>query len=179
MKKHFISISLLIVTLLLFSACGSQNEETAANNPGLTSFVSTDITGEAADQTIFKNHKLTMVNIWATFCGPCIDEMPDLAKLNEDYADRGFQVVGIIADAEEGNATQLNAALSIVEQTGAAYPHILSSDSLYEVKLSSVQYVPETIFVDAEGNQIGESYVGSKNYANWSKVIESLLNEVE
>lgn len=179
MRKHFIFICLLVFTLLLFPACSSQSEEMAGTDSGLKSFVSTNTLGESVDQTIFKNHKLTMVNIWATFCGPCIDEMPDLARLNEDYADSGFQVVGIIADAEEGNAGQLNTALAIVNQTGAAYTHILASDSLYEAKLNSVQYVPETIFVDAEGNQIGESYVGSKNYENWSKVIESLLSEVE
>lgn len=179
MKKHFVIIGLFIFALLLFPACSSQNDGAAPDNTGLQSFISTDITGTSINQTIFEGHKLTMVNIWATFCGPCIDEMPDLAKLNEDYANQGFQVVGIIADAAEGNAQQLDSALSIIEQTGANYPHILASDSLNEAKLSSVQYVPETIFVDAQGNQIGESYVGSKNYSNWSKVIESLLNEVE
>jgi thiol-disulfide isomerase/thioredoxin len=183
MKKQNILIILFIITLLLSSACknttNNQNDEKTIGNPGVNSFISTDIAGETIDQTIFGNHKITLVNIWATFCGPCIDEMPDLAKLNEDYADQGFQVVGIVADAQEGNATEIEAALSIVAQTGATYTHILASESLKEAKLRSVQYVPETIFVDASGNQIGESYVGSKNYKNWSKIIESLLNEVE
>lgn len=183
MKKNTIFIILLVFTLGMLSACTSpadpKDDTNTSASSGLTEFISTDIFGEAIDQTVFENHKLTMVNIWAGFCGPCIAEMPDLAKLNEDYADQGFQVVGIVADAQENNPEQLETTLAIVEQTGAEYTHILTSESLYEAKLRSVQYVPETVFVDAKGNQVGEAFVGSKSYEGWSEIIEQLLSEVE
>ena len=58
-----------------------------------------------------------MVNIWATFCSPCIREMPELAELNEAYGDN-FQVIGIVVDAadENGNlfSKQYTEALSII-----------------------------------------------------------------
>ena len=40
-----------------------------------------------------------MINVWGTDCGPCIQEMPDLAALHEAYADKGVQVVGLVSDA--------------------------------------------------------------------------------
>jgi thiol-disulfide isomerase/thioredoxin len=183
MKKQNIAIALLMVVVMVFSACGGSGSEGGQSDGTgeavLSSFSSTDISGMPVDQTIFSDYTLTMVNIWATFCSPCIKEMPDLALLHSDYAASGFQVVGIVADAKEGQEAALETVLSIVEQTGADYLHVLSSDSLAEAKLNSVQYVPETIFVDAQGNQIGESYVGSKDYDDWSEIIESLLEEVQ
>ena len=47
----------------------------------LSSFSTQTLTGESADSTILTGHPVTMVNVWATFCGPCIQEMPDLAAL--------------------------------------------------------------------------------------------------
>lgn len=183
MKKKNITIALLMVIVMTFSACGASGDDSGqpdgSGEAVLSSFSSTDIGGTPVDQTIFSDYTLTMVNIWATFCSPCIKEMPDLALLHSDYAESGFQVVGIVADAKVGQEAAIETALSIVEQTGADYLHVLSSDSLAEAKLNSVQYVPETIFVDAQGNQIGESYVGSKDYDEWSEIIENLLDEVQ
>ena len=183
MKKQNMLVGFLVIMVLIFSACGGNNKiepnASGNKNPGLSSFVSTDISGTNVDQTVFADHKLTMVNIWATFCSPCIEEMPELALLNADYAKDDFQVVGIVADVMQGDEAGLETALSIVTLTGANYLHILSSESLLLAKLNSVQYVPETIFVDSLGNQVGESYVGSKSYDDWSKIIESLVTEIE
>ena len=180
MKKQKLLMILIIGAMLMFSACADTTEgENPSNNEGLTSFVSTDINGEEIDQTVFENYAITMVNVWATTCPPCIKEMPDLAEINEDYADQNVQVVGIVVNVPEGNAEGLEAAISIVEQTGANYVHILASESLKQARLNDVQFVPETIFVDALGNQVGESYVGSKSYKNWSEIIDALLDEVE
>ena len=183
LKKQNVFTALFIVIALVFTACGGEGGDTTqpegSGEGVLSSFTSTDATGVTVDQAIFSDYSLTLVNIWATFCSPCIGEMPDLAQLNEDYADQGFQVVGIVADVQEGDEAGLATALSIVEQTNANYLHILASESLGEAKLNSVQYVPETIFVDAQGNQVGESYVGAKDYDDWSEIIETLLAEVE
>ena len=93
--------ALLAAALLLLSACGqaaapaetSGAEETAPAGI-LSSFDTVDLDGNAVDQGVFSEHKLTMVNIWATYCGPCISEMPDLGILAEEYEDKGLQVMG-------------------------------------------------------------------------------------
>jgi thiol-disulfide isomerase/thioredoxin len=179
MKKQYLTLMILAV-LLLFSACGGTAADADSENADTTflgDIITTDIDGNTVDGSIFENHKLTMVNFWSTTCGPCIREMPDLAELHT--AHEGFQVVGIVLNIAETNMDQLPTVLEIVGQTGADYPHLAVSESLYEAKVKDIQYVPETIFVDSAGNQVGEAYVGAKEYDAWNEIIEELLQEVE
>lgn len=103
---------------------GSQEESSVAEVTPVfgETFTSEDLEGNAVDQTIFEGHDLTMVNIWATFCGPCLDEMPDLGELNTQYADQNFQIVGIVVDVLNQDLTyneeQVALAKEVVEKTG-------------------------------------------------------------
>lgn len=123
-----------------------------------------------------------MINIWGTFCSPCLQEMPALAELNQEYKDKGFQVVGIVVDAGDANGTiiesQVALAKEIVEKTGADYLHMLPSADLLEAKLKDVSAIPETIFVDQNGKIVGESYLGGKSKSDWKEIIEQTLKEV-
>lgn len=137
-------------------------------------FETVTLDGEKVDQNIFAEADLNMVNIWGTFCGPCINEMPDLGELAEEYAEKGVRLIGIIADVREpGN----EAAEKIVEATGADYTHLVMSQSLKVNYLGQVQGVPTTIFLDREGKQVGEVCVGAKSKKNWSKLIDEMLEE--
>lgn len=164
---------------------GSQEESSAAEVTPVfgETFASEDLEGNAVDQTIFEGHDLTMVNIWATFCGPCLDEMPDLGELNTQYADQNFQIVGMVVDVLNQDLTyneeQVALAKEVVEKTGASYTHLLPSTDLLMNKLIYVTGVPETVFVDSEGNQVGESYLGARSKEEWSEIIEELLAEVQ
>ena len=172
---------LFTLLLCLFCGCGKQTATLEVGNPVLADFSAVDIEGKVVDQTIFSDHKLTMVNIWATFCAPCIREMPDLAELNDAYG-KDFQVIGIVIDVADANGNVVTykkaSALDIIDTTNADYLHLLPSPSLNKAYLSKVQAVPETVFVDQEGNQIDESYVGSKSKAEWKKIIDSLLDQM-
>lgn len=145
----------------------------------LASFRATTLEGEPVDESLFADYKLTMINIWATFCGPCLQEMPELGKLSESYQSRGVQLVGIVADAgvpgDDSFLSQVELARKLVEQTGAKYTHLLPSDDLIQAKLGTVSAVPETVFVDSKGNPVGQSYVGSRSGADWAKIIDGLL----
>lgn len=191
MKRFFALILSVIMFTLIFTSCGKsevENEPTSVSgeitqNSGILSdFTTTDIDGNTVDQSVFKGKKLTMVNIWATFCGPCINEMPDLGKISEEYADKGFQIIGIPVDVVDyyGNIdeSQVELAKDIIDETGAVYLHILPSASLNQAKLSQVTSVPETIFVDENGNQVGESYIGSRSMAQWKEIIDGLMENM-
>lgn len=181
--KKLLCFVLSIVMLFVFAACGNKGDETSEpsdataqteEKAGLfSSFTSETLDGEKADESIFKGKKVTMVNIWATFCGPCIREMPDLQKLHEDYADKGFQVVGIVCDIYD--ESYLETAKDIVNQTGVKYVSLLPSESLNEAKLNSVTSVPETLFVDETGAVIAGPYIGSNSYENWATIIDDIL----
>ncbi len=164
------------------AATDSVPADTMAEPGGVMShFKSTDISGKPVNQSIFADKKLTLVNVWATFCPPCLKEMPDLGELNRQYADRGFQVVGLVTDATDRdgapNPDMITLVEEIIDKTDADYLHILPSEDLYEM-LGQMEYVPTTIFVDSDGRQVGEMHIGAKSADDWAKLIESLLDEV-
>ena len=76
------------------------------------------------------------------------------------------------------NEELLAAAREIITKTGANYVHILPSKSLLQAKLNQVSSVPETVFVDENGRQVGKSYLGSRTKAQWAKIIDALLEQV-
>ena len=94
-----------------------------------------------------------------------------MGDINREYKDKGFQIVGIVADTFDYNGdivqSQVDAAKEIVSKTGADYLHLLPSADLIEGKIKDVTGVPETIFVDSEGNQVGKSYLGAKSEDDW------------
>ena len=134
------------------------------------------------DQGVFSEHKLTMVNIWATYCGPCISEMPDLGILAEEYEDKGLQVMGLVSDVldSDGNLSeeQLEKAREIVESTGADYTHIVPGEGTYGL-LSQIYAVPTTLFVDSEGRQVGSAYMSAKSLDDWKEIADGLLEGLE
>lgn len=132
--------------------------------------------GSEVTQDIFTEADLTMVNIWGTFCSPCIREMPDLGELADEYADKGVQIVGIVSDVTAAWNTDVEL---IIQETGADYTHLMVSQSLWNSYLSNVQAVPTTVFVDSEGKQVGEVYTGSRDKESWAAIIEEMLGLLE
>ena len=141
-------------------------------------FSAKDIDGKNVSEAIFADSKITMVNVWGTFCGPCIREMPDLGVLNKKYGD-DFQIVGIVIDAVNSkglvNAKTVNSAKNIVKTTGADYLHIIPDSSLLNGVLSEVYAVPTTFFVDSSGRIVGKVYTGSRTLKQWQEIVESFF----
>lgn len=145
----------------------------------LGDFRAYDLDGNEVDSSVFAEYEVTMINVWATYCGPCLNEMPELAALADEYADRGFRIIGIVIDAADGSGNAYDGAIdyakSLAEETGADYLHLLPSETLTSAFLNGVYAVPTTVFVDENGIQLGEEYVGSKDKAGWAEVIEQML----
>lgn len=160
---------------------GTQNG--AASSTGIMgSFSAYDLQKNAVNQDILKDYDLTMVNVWATYCSPCISEMPELKELSEKYEKEGVQVVGLITDVlnSDGsfNDAQIETAKEIVSKTGADYTHILPTEDLYHI-LVQVSAVPTTFFVDKEGNLVGSAYAGARDLNTWSQIVDETLAELK
>ena len=195
--KKMKCLLLMCVMMLVLTACGNKEEAAESTKEAVaeTTEESTDketeetaepvqifgvfdtqtLEGEDVTEEIFANADLTMVNIWGTFCGPCIAEMPDLGEISREYADKGFQIVGMVCDVmEPGNET----ALEIVNETKADYTHVIASEDLTVNALQYVNAVPTTIFVDKDGNQVGKTYTGARDKTTWTLLIDKHLAEV-
>ena len=172
MKKLFAIIA--VFSLAAFGFTQKAGDKIAFN--------SKDLNGTAVTDAIFAKNKLTMVNIWGTFCPPCIREMPDLAKLNAANKAKGVEVVGIPIDLADRTGKILPAqkkdADAIIVVTGASYTHIVPSPDMQMSFLRNIQAVPATIFVDSNGKQVGQMYFGARSQAVWQKIIDGLLEKL-
>ena len=148
--------------------------------PGdLITFETADLDGNNVTEALFTSNKLTMINIWGTFCPPCIREMPDLGRLSADYKAKGVQIVGVVIDALDRYGrvdSKIKAdARKIIDRTKADYLHVVPTVAMFSGLLKDVQVVPTTIFVDSQGRQIGDVFLGSRSYKDWKKIIDSIL----
>lgn len=147
---------------------------------GLTSFKTKDIYGNDVNQDIFKDYKLTLVNVWGTFCGPCLDEMPSLGELQKEYEPKGVNIVGIVVDAQdeemEAIEDQIKLAKEIEDTTGAVYTHMLVSYDMLPL-MNQFDSIPASFFVDSAGNIVSEYYIGSRSKKDWVDIIETNLEK--
>lgn len=107
---------------------------------------SSTMEGVAVDSTDFADYDLTVVNIWATWCGPCVNEMP---YLQEVYAQKPENVnfLTICTDADSAGDT----ATAILEASGAEFQTLIASTQIQQELMPMIQAYPTTIFLDSEG----------------------------
>lgn len=154
----------------------SSEEETQAY---ILTFEASTIEGDQVTSDIFANSKLTMINIWATYCNPCLNEMPDLGEIAASYDPEIFQMYGIISDVVEGDSSDtIEEAKILINETHADYPHLLLNQSLYSKLVSGMDSVPTTIFVNRQSEILGY-LVGAQTKETWVAIIEDLLSQLE
>ena len=171
-----------VLVMAAILALGGGTSFTLKSGATLPSFSATDLDGKAIDNSFFASHRVTMVNVWGTFCGPCINEMPDLAQLPAAFAPADFALVGIVADTSYQNTSanaETNAtARQLVASAQATYPSIIPDRVLVEQVLPGVSVVPTTFFVDSSGTLIGDPIEGSGTKEQWINLIQSVLDSL-
>ncbi len=141
------------------------------------SFETEDLEGNPVkSDTLFSNNKVTMINIWSTTCGPCIQEMPELEKLNKEFAKKGGAIIGAVVDVPVGNNMYLQEAKDIVKDTGVTYTNIRAWDD-FDSMFATIG-TPTTYFVDSQGNIIGDPIVGASLNMYKTKM-EELLSQAQ
>jgi peroxiredoxin len=88
--------------------------------------------------------KVVLLNFWATWCGPCREEMPQLNKLYEKYRPSGFTLLGVNVDEDSRNAA------GIAGQMGVKFPVLLDGDKRV-AKLYDLSAMPSTVLIDRDG----------------------------
>ncbi len=160
-------------------ACADVDEAEDDTVYGFGDFVTTDIDGNAADQTLFGQAKLTVLNVWSTDSPDCADQMRDFAVLEERYADRGIQVIGVVGDvsaAENGlREAEREKIRTALDTAGASYLQLLPSEDLQRLFLQYVEAYPTTVLIDTRGMIVGETYAGMQPADTWETLIDEYL----
>ncbi|AOT72442.1 TlpA family protein disulfide reductase [Geosporobacter ferrireducens] len=150
--------------------------EKLSSDVNMNSFSTKTLNGDVFTQDNLAEYDLTMVNVWTTWCGPCVNEMPDLQKLYEMLPDN-VNMITICADANE----ESELAKKIIEELGCTFQTLYPNEQLEQSLLKEVTGYPTTVFFDRNGNLVGDSELGvpGKNPAeNYLKMIEERLGDV-
>ena len=154
----------------------------AAGEPAIgpvVSFEAVDLDGNTVNSAeIFGENKLTMINLWGTFCGPCIAEMPDLEILSGRLADKGCGLIGVVCDiGDSSDSAHIVEAKEIIGETGVTYLNLIPWEDIWSVM--PAQYIPTTYFVDSEGHLLGSETVGSRGADDYEALVDELLQAIE
>lgn len=156
------------------------SEARVANVQNVGHFATEDVFGKAVTQEILRQNDLTLVNAFTTWCSPCVQEMPELEKLRQAYADKGVKV-GVVAMALDVKTAYgidegaLERAQMLSKASGAQFPFVIPDAGSLNGRLAGIEAVPESFFVDDSGNIVGQTYVGARNLAAWTEIVEAEL----
>lgn len=190
MKKRMKKISALCLAGILclgLWACSSSEDSSSSDSSSTTKqetsengfpvnmpeFSTTDMDGNKVTNDTFADYDLTVVNFWATYCNPCIDELPELTEWKKELPDN-VNLIGLLVDVDEKGSDQYKLAEKIIKETGADYQHLIATEE-FDDMISNLVGVPTTFFVDSTGKIIGEPFAGADVDA-YKQTVEDYLN---
>lgn len=166
---------------LLLSGCGNSANTNETQNVAQASpvsemvpnFTAKTITGETVTNEIFASKKISVVNIWGTFCPPCIAEMPALGEMAHTIS-ADAQLIGLVCDASEDTPQLIQKAQAITQKASADFVNIVPDAELMKF-MENVEAVPTTIFVNSKGEVVGRAIIGA-DVEGYKNELAKLLN---
>ncbi|MEP7234314.1 MAG: TlpA disulfide reductase family protein [Ignavibacteriota bacterium] len=132
-------------------------------------FVLNDLDGKQVRLSDFKG-KTVVLNFWATWCGPCVKEMPGFMELQSQYGGEGLQFIGIALDQE--GAVRVK---PFVEKRKINYPILIGTSEIAD-KFGGMNAIPVTFLIDKKG-MIREQYIGMREKADLEPMVLALMRE--
>ena len=178
---------LLCATLLGVVSCGKQqqSEERAAGSPSSSNiaqvtnvtlrgglapnFTWKDAAGKQIDFDSFRG-KVTLINFWATWCGPCKRELPDLVALSKELSEKNVKIIGVSVDRGVDVANDVK---NFVEQHGIPYQVVIASDELVEA-FGNISAIPTSFIVDQQG-KITQTLIGMRSKEAFAQALTPFL----
>ena len=109
-------------------------------------------------------NKLVLIDFWASWCGPCIRELPNVVKAYERFHDKGLEIVGVSLDKDKARW------LAAIEQTGQKWPQMsdLKGWDCAGAQIYGIQSIPANVLIDSQGKIVARDLRG-----------DALLEEIE
>lgn len=185
-------LRVLIFTIVFSSLLGcSKKERVQSEAPGRIGQTSDNVAGvfaverrsESASNFSWKDSsgrlvslddlrgKVVLLNFWATWCGPCKRELPDLVALSREFADKQVVIIGISTDR---GSNIIEDVRSYVHEQGIPYQIVIANDDLEEA-YGNIRALPVSFIVNAEG-KIVKNFVGIRTKEFFSQAIAEARN---
>lgn len=160
---------IFISAVLLLSACGQKSVRTEIE------VLPVDSSGVVQ---LLESHRgnYVFLNIWATWCQPCIEEFPDLIRLADNYKDQNIKFIALSVDYPDEVDSKIKPFLQSADVNFPVYvQNFKQQDKL--INLLNPDWngaIPATLIFDPNGNRI-DFIVGKQNFSDFSQKIENLL----
>lgn len=159
MKRIFAMILCLMLAMYALSAQAETlpAEERLETYGNLNSFTAATLDGGSFTQDELKKYDLTIINFWSLMCGPCFEEMPDLAAFHKSLPENvNLIAVCLDSDIDPQSASDLMKASKFDGVT------LTTGDGDFEKVCNAVLYTPTTLMFDSEGNIVGTAIIGGQ-----------------
>ena len=135
-------------------------------------FESTDLDGNVVRSAdLFKDNKVTMINIWGTWCSNCMNEMGELAEIHKRLQEKGCGIIGIEYERDTTESTA-EMARKVLADNGVTYPNVWMPEN--NPVFEQVKNFPFSLFVDSEGRILTFPIKGAA-VKDYEPTIEKLL----
>ena len=118
-------------------------------------FSETDVNGKPISVAQYKG-KIVLVDFWATWCGPCVGELPNVLKTYEKYHSKGFEIVGVSLDSDKSKLTSFIQAKNMTWQQffdGGGWKNKIAQKY-------TVHSIPATYLIDKDGKLLAKNLRG-------------------
>jgi peroxiredoxin len=163
MFRRTIAVAVIVLAVLL--GCTRSDERSTGASGDAPNFKLQDLDGKTVRLSDFKG-KPVVLDFWATWCQPCRDSMPGMAKLHKEYADKGLVILSISLD---GGA--IEDVRDFQKEYGMTYTVLMGTEEA--AAEYSVRTIPMMVVIDKSG-KIRKRYMGAGN----EEAIESMVKQL-
>jgi thiol-disulfide isomerase/thioredoxin len=139
-------------------------------NEQAPNFTWLDENGTRVSFAEFSKGKPVLINFWATWCGPCVREIPDLIALNEEYAAKGALIIGISADRDDNVLALVS---GFAKEHNINYQIVIDNGNL-EGAFGGLQGYPTTFYINKDG-KIVKTLIGMQSKEKFAQELNAIL----
>jgi thiol-disulfide isomerase/thioredoxin len=176
MKRAFARLAVLLligISPIHFAAAAPPKTKQSAKQPAIVPVTASGLKKEIAA----RRGRVVLVNFWATWCGPCVEEFPDLVRLQKKYAGKGLSVVFVSADDLD---TRQAKVAPFIAKNGLAYASWIIRGNPFDFipqfdpNIKGAFGLPRTYVYDRRGKLV-TVFSDAKSYAEFEKIVKPLL----